>query len=98
MRIHPLDLAIVIAYLLGVTALGMCFRRGQQSVTDYFLGSSTAPSWALVFSALVTAVAVLYIIAGRMKAVIWPAVAQLLIYLTGSAVTCFVLLRRIPSG
>ena len=31
MRIHPVDLAIVVAYLLGVTALGMRFRRGQQA-------------------------------------------------------------------
>jgi Na+/proline symporter len=33
-----------------------------------------------------------------MKAVIWTDVAQLLLYLTGSAVTFFVLLHRIPGG
>src|SRR2546429_6141124 len=33
-----------------------------------------------------------------MKAVIWTDVAQLLVYLTGSAVTFFVLLHRIPGG
>src|SRR5260370_6251202 len=44
MHIHPLDLTIVIVYLLGVTALGMRFRRGQQNATDYFLGGRTAPS------------------------------------------------------
>src|SRR2546427_11283302 len=33
-----------------------------------------------------------------MKAVIWTGVAQLLLYLTGSAVTFFVLLHRIPGG
>ena len=32
MRIHPLDLTIVIAYLLGVTALGMGFRRLEQEL------------------------------------------------------------------
>src|SRR5439155_1057139 len=99
MRIHPLDLAIVIAYLLGVTALGMCFRRGQQNVTDYFLGGRTAPWWALAFSiVIVIALTVLYTFEGGMKAVIWTDVAQLLIYLTGSAVTFFVVLRRIPGG
>ncbi|PYU61862.1 MAG: hypothetical protein DMG55_06210, partial [Acidobacteria bacterium] len=194
MRIHPLDLAIVIAYLLGVTALGMCFRRGQQNVTDYFLGGRTAPWWALAFSIVATetstltiigapaisyggnltflqlvfgyligrvlivllllpgyfrekrfgqkmravaastflitraiaegvrvsaialvvsvvlgtseklavviviALTVLYTFEGGMKAVIWTDVAQLLIYLTGSAVTFFVVLRRIPGG
>jgi SSS family solute:Na+ symporter len=204
MRIHPLDLAIVIAYLLGVTALGMRFRRGQQNATDYFLGGRTAPWWALAFSIVATetstltiigtpaiayggnltflqlvfgyligrilivllllpgyfrgefftayaliekrfgermravaastflitraiaegvrvsaialvvsvvlgtseklavviviALTVLYTFEGGMKAVIWTDVAQLLIYLTGSAVTFFVLLHRIPGG
>jgi len=36
MRIHPLDLAIVVAYLLAVTALGMRFRRGQHNADDLF--------------------------------------------------------------
>jgi SSS family transporter len=204
MRIHPLDLAIVIAYLLGVTALGIHFRRGQQSATDYFLGGRTAPWWALAFSivatetstltiigtpaiayggnltflqlvfgyligrvlivllllpgyfrgefftayaliekrfgermravaastflitraiaegvrvsaialvvsvvlgtserlavVLVIALTVLYTFEGGMKAVIWTDVAQLLLYLTGSGVTFFVLLHRIPGG
>ena len=204
MRIHPLDLAIVIAYLLAVTALGMRFRRGQQNATDYFLGGRTAPWWALAFSIVATetstltiigtpaiayggnltflqlvfgyligrvlivllllpgyfrgefftayaliekcfgermravaastflitraiaegvrvsaialvvsvvlgtseklavviviALTVLYTFEGGMKAVIWTDVAQLLLYLTGSAVTFFVLLHRIPGG
>jgi hypothetical protein len=42
MRIHPLDLAIVIAYLLGVTALGINFRGGEKDARDYFLGGRTA--------------------------------------------------------
>src|SRR6201988_5526492 len=62
MPIHPLDLAIVIAYLLGVTALGMRFRRGQQSATDYFLGGNTAPWWALAFSIVATETSTLTII------------------------------------
>ena len=62
MRIHPLDLAIVIAYLLGVTSLGMRFRRGQQNATDYFLGGRTAPWWALAFSIVATETSTLTII------------------------------------
>ncbi|MFI5058131.1 MAG: sodium:solute symporter [Candidatus Acidiferrales bacterium] len=204
MRIHPLDLVIVIAYLLGITALGMKFRREQHDVSDYFLGGRTAPWWALAFSIVATetstltiigtpaisyggnltflqlvfgyllgrilivilllpgyfrgqfftayaliekrfgekmraiaastflitravaegvrvsaialvvsvvlgtserlavfiviALTVLYTFEGGMKAVIWTDVAQLLLYLTGSAVTFFVLLHRIPGG
>ncbi len=204
MRIHPVDLAIVIAYLLGITALGMRFRRGQRNAGDYFLGGRSAPWWALAFSivatetstltiigtpaisyagnlaflqlifgyllgrvlivllllpgyfrgeyftayaliekrfgsrmrkvaagtflitraiaegvrisaialvvsvvlgtsetaavVLVMALTVLYTFEGGMKAVIWTDVAQLTLYLAGSAVTLFVLLHRIPGG
>ena len=204
MRIHPIDLAIVIVYLLGVTALGMWFRRGSQDAREYFLGGRTAPWWALAFSIVATetstltiigtpaisyggnlaflqlvfgyligrvlivllflpgyfrgefltayalmekrfgararavaattflvtravaegvrvsaialvvsvvlgtserlavlvviALTVLYTLEGGMKAVIWTDVAQLLLYLTGSAVTFWVLLHRIPGG
>lgn len=211
MRIHPLDLTIVIVYLLGVTALGMRFRRMQQSGADmqtagreYFLGGRTAPWWALAFSIVATetstltiigtpaisyagnltfiqlvfgyligrvlivlvllpgyfrgefftayeliekrfgqkmravaastflitraiaegvrvsaialvvsvvlgtserlavfiviSLTVLYTFEGGMKAVIWTDVAQLFVYMAGSAVTLFLLLHRIPGG
>src|SRR5246127_4624835 len=204
MRIHLLDLAIVIVYLLGVTSLGVYFRGKQRDVRDYFLGGRTAPWWALAFSIVATetstltiigtpaisyagnltflqlvfgyllgrllivllllpgyfrgefftayaliekrfgakaravaattflvtravaegvrvsaialvvsvvlgtserlavlvviALTVLYTLEGGMKAVIWTDVAQLLLYLTGSAVTFWVLLHRIPGG
>jgi SSS family solute:Na+ symporter len=213
MRIHPLDLAIVIAYLLAVTALGMRFRRSKKDLAnsdresvsvDYFLGGRTAPWWALALSIVATetstltiigtpaiayagnmtflqlvigyligrvlivllllpgyfrgqfltayaliekrfgermravaastflitraiaegvrvsaialvvsvvlgtserlavliviALTILYTFEGGMTAVIWTDVAQLLIYLSGSAVTFWVLLHRIPGG
>ncbi len=213
MRIHPVDLVIVVTYLLSVTALGVWFRRAQKDVLqggreavtrDYFLGGRTAPWWAIAFSIVATetstltiigtpalayggnltflqlvfgylagrvlivmlllpgyfrgeyftayaliekrfgekmrtvaastflitraiaegvrvsaialvisvvlgtsehlavviviALTVLYTFEGGMKAVIWTDVAQLLLYLTGSAVTFFVLLHRIPGG
>jgi SSS family transporter len=204
MRIHLLDLVIVIAYLLGITLLGVKFRREQHDASDYFLGGRTAPWWALAFSIVATetstltiigtpaisyggnltflqlvfgyllgrvlivlfllpgyfrgefftayalmekrfgekirviaastflitravaegvrvsaialvvsvvlgtserlavliviALTVLYTFEGGMKAVIWTDVAQLLLYLTGSAVTFFVVLHRIPGG
>src|ERR1700692_2578910 len=216
MHIHSLDLAIVIVYLLAVTALGMHFRRKQSQAAqiggddrnavtrEYFLGGRTAPWWALAFSIVATetstltiigtpaiayggnlaflqlvfgyllgralivllllpgyfrgefftayaliekrfgvraravaattflvtravaegvrvsaialvvsvvlgtserlavlvviALTLLYTMEGGMKAVIWTDVAQLLLYLTGSAVTFCVLLQRIPGG
>ncbi|MGB2590548.1 MAG: sodium:solute symporter [Candidatus Acidiferrum sp.] len=213
MRIHPLDLAIVIAYLLAVTALGMRFRRSKKEIAssdresvslDYFLGGKTAPWWALALSIVATetstltiigtpaiaysgnmtfiqlvigyligrilivllllpgyfrgqfltayalienrfgekmravaastflvtraiaegvrvsaialvvsvvlgtsehlavviviALTILYTFEGGMKAVIWTDVAQLLLYLSGSAFTFWILLHRIPGG
>lgn len=62
MRIHPVDLAIVIVYLFGVTALGMHFRRQQHDARDYFLGGRTAPWWALAFSIVATETSTLTII------------------------------------
>ena len=62
MRIHPLDLAIVVAYLLAITALGIYFRRGQRDVRDYFLGGRTAPWWAISFSIVATETSTLTII------------------------------------
>ncbi|HSY32252.1 MAG TPA: sodium:solute symporter [Verrucomicrobiae bacterium] len=215
MHIHSLDLAIVIVYLLAVTALGMHFRRKQSQAAqigddrnavtrEYFLGGRSAPWWALAFSIVATetstltiigtpaiayggnltflqlifgyligrvlivlvllpgyfrgdfftayaliekrfgqrmravaastflitralaegvrvsaiaivlsvvlgtsehlsvviviALTLLYTLEGGMKAVIWTDVAQLFIYLAGSAATFFVLLHRVPGG
>src|SRR5215813_1409181 len=62
MHIHLVDLAIVIAYLLGVTALGNYFRRGQNDIKDYFLGGRSAPWWAIAFSIVATETSTLTII------------------------------------
>lgn len=62
MRIHPFDLAIVCVYLLGVTCLGLHFRRNQHSAADYFLGGRTAPWWALALSIVATETSTLTII------------------------------------
>src|ERR1700760_2171169 len=50
MRIHPIDLGIVIAYLLGVTALGIYFRRSSHDAKDYLLGGRNTPWWGIAFS------------------------------------------------
>jgi solute:Na+ symporter, SSS family len=62
MRIHPLDLVIVVAYLLGVTLFGIRFRQQQHDVKDYFLGGRTAPWWALALSIVATETSTLTII------------------------------------
>ncbi len=62
MRIHPVDLIIVIAYLLGVTLLGLRFRQQQHNVKDYFLGGRSTPWWALALSIVATETSTLTII------------------------------------
>ncbi|MBS1855597.1 MAG: sodium:solute symporter [Acidobacteria bacterium] len=44
------DLAIILAYLAGITLFGAHFRRGQKNLRDYFLGGRTAPWWAISLS------------------------------------------------
>jgi SSS family transporter len=44
------DLAIILAYLAGITWFGARFRHGQKSLRDYFLGGRTAPWWAISLS------------------------------------------------
>jgi SSS family solute:Na+ symporter len=62
MRLTFLDLAIIAAYLAGVTLLGIAFRRGQLTVRDYFLGGRRAPWWALAISIVATETSTLTII------------------------------------
>src|SRR5215469_17887653 len=62
MRISYIDLLIIVAYLAGVTLFGAHFRRGQQTVRDYFLGGRTAPWWALACSIVATETSTLTII------------------------------------
>ncbi len=44
------DLAVIAAYLAGVTWFGAHFRGSQKSLKDYFLGGRTAPWWAIALS------------------------------------------------
>ena len=62
MHLRAIDLGIIIAYLAGVTLLGIAFRRNQHSLRDYLLGGRTAPWWALAFSIVATETSTLTII------------------------------------
>jgi len=62
MQISPIDFAILILYLAGITLFGARFRRGQKTLRDYFLGGRTAPWWALALSIVATETSTLTII------------------------------------
>ncbi|TVP76487.1 MAG: sodium:solute symporter [Gemmatimonadales bacterium] len=50
----PLDIAVLLAYLLGVTLWGAWLGRGQKGGTDYFLGGRDLPWWAVLLSVVAT--------------------------------------------
>jgi len=100
MQISPIDLAIVIVYLVGVTLFGAHFRRGQQNLRDYFLGGRTAPWWAIACSIVATETSTLTIIGT-------PGIAyagnlgflQLVIgYLVARVILCLVLVPQYFQG
>jgi SSS family transporter len=45
-----LDLAVILAYLAGITWFGVRFRKSQHSLRDYFLGGRAIPWWAIALS------------------------------------------------
>lgn len=44
------DLAVILAYLAGITWFGARFRSSQKGLRDYFLGGRSAPWWAIALS------------------------------------------------
>lgn len=50
----PLDLVVLVAYLLGVTALGLWLSGPQKNARDYFLADHAVPWWAVCFSVVAT--------------------------------------------
>ncbi len=62
MRLGALDLAVIIVYLIGITAFGAQFRRKQHSLKDYFLGGRTVPWWAISLSIVSAETSILTII------------------------------------
>jgi len=100
MQIRPFDFAIILLYLAGITLFGIRFRRGQQTLRDYFLGGRSAPWWAIACSIVATETSTLTIIGT-------PAIAytgnlgflQLVMgYLVARAILCVVLVPQYFQG
>jgi len=51
---RPLDVAVLVAYLLGVTIWGAWLGRGNKSGRDYFLGNRELPWGAVLLSVVAT--------------------------------------------
>lgn len=62
MRLDHLDLAIIAAYLVGITLFGLRFRKRQRSLRDYFLAGRDIPWWAISLSIVAAETSTLTII------------------------------------
>jgi SSS family solute:Na+ symporter len=60
--VHPLDLAIVIGYLLLTLGVGLYVARGQRTASDYFLGARSLPTWSVMLSIVATETSALTVI------------------------------------
>lgn len=54
LRLQPVDVAVVLAYLLSVVTIGLWLSRGIRSSRDFFLAGKTLPWWAVGMSLVVS--------------------------------------------
>ena len=62
MGLNNLDYAIVALYLIGITLFGLCFRKKQRTLRDYFLAGRDIPWWAIALSIVAAETSTLTII------------------------------------
>lgn len=62
MGLNVLDLAVIAAYLAGVTLFGLRFSARKRTVREYFLAGNTAPWWAISLSIVAAETSTLTII------------------------------------
>src|SRR5258705_7455588 len=48
--LNTLDFLVIVAYLVGITLLGMYVGRRQRDSKDYFVADREIPWWAVMFS------------------------------------------------
>ena len=51
---HPLDVAVLVAYLAGIVVFGAYFSKSHHSIQDYFVSGKTIPWWAIMGSIVAT--------------------------------------------
>ena len=50
----PIDLGVIVIYILGCTALGGWLGSGTKGLKGYFLGERNIPAWAVMISIVAT--------------------------------------------
>src|SRR6201998_713427 len=62
MGLNHLDLAIIALYLVGITLVGLRFRKRHRTLRDYFLAGREIPWWAIALSIVAAETSTLTII------------------------------------
>lgn len=100
MRLNALDLAVIVAYLIGVTLFGLLFRRRQRTLKSYFLADNTVPWWAISLSIVAAETSTLTIISvpGLAYESDFRFLQLVLGYLVGRAIVSFLLIPQYFRG
>jgi SSS family solute:Na+ symporter len=100
MGLNKLDLAIIGAYLAGITLFGLRFRKRQRSLRDYFLADRNIPWWAIALSIVAAETSTLTIISipGLAYDTNFAFLQVVLGYLVGRVIISFVLLPHYFRG
>src|SRR5579871_4477355 len=95
-----LDLIIIAIYLVGITLFGLCFRKQQRSLRDYFLADRNIPWWAIALSIVAAETSTLTIISipGLAYDTNLTFLQVVMGYLVGRVVISFVLLPHYFRG
>jgi solute:Na+ symporter, SSS family len=100
MGLNLLDIAVIAAYLAGVTLFGSQFRKRQGSLKSYFLAGRTIPWWAIALSIAAAETSTLTIISvpGMAYETNFAFFQLVLGYMVGRIVICVVLIPQYLRG
>ncbi len=100
MGLNTLDLAVIVAYLAGVTAFGLRFRKRQRTLREYFLADNQIPWWAISLSIVAAETSTLTIISvpGLAYETDFRFLQLVIGYLVGRAVVSFLLIPQYFRG
>ena len=100
-HLGPVDLALVVVYLAGITLFGLRFRKSRQSsLRSYFLADRDLPWWAIALSIVAAETSTLTIISipGLAFTGDFGFLQIVLGYLVGRVVICILFLPRYFRG
>lgn len=102
---RALDVAIIVAFLVGMPLLGVLIGGRQRSATDYFVSERRIPWWVVCVSVVSAETSTLTVLSVPVVAYVAPAQAGGMTYLTlafgyivGRIIVSFVLLPRYVAG